>query len=158
MDDKRIVKRRVTRFALVGIFNTGLDFSILNALVFVFGVPDIAANIVSGTIAASISFFLNHRFVFSASRPKSAQNFLIFLAITMVGLYGLQNLIIYVLTHYLTAPASWCFDLLQWFRAGTFSRDFVRLNFAKVIATLASLTWNYFLYAKYVFKPSSGST
>lgn len=159
MENKPVVtKKRVTRFALVGIFNTGLDFSILNSLVFLFGISTITANIFSGTIAASVSFFLNHRFVFNPEKPKSVRTFVMFFAITMVGLYGLQNLVIYLFTHYLTAPANWCYEIIEWARAGTLSREFVQLNFAKAVATLASLIWNYYMYAKFVFKTDSSST
>ncbi len=143
---------------MVGVFNTGFDFGVLNALVFVFGFSDITANIISGTLAAAVSFFLNHSFVFKASGQGKLRKFIIFITITMVGLYGLQNLIIYALSHHFTTPSSWCFDLLNWLSPGTFNQDFVRLNFAKMIATLASLTWNYVLYAKFVFKQDSSST
>lgn len=158
MEDKLAPRKRLTRFAIVGVFNTGLDFSILNALVFAFGLSTIVANVISGTVAISISFFLNHRFVFNPNKPKTVRDFFVFVVITMIGIYGLQNVIIYTLTHYATAPSDWLFDLLQWIKSGIFSQEFVRLNFAKVIATLASLTWNYFMYAKFVFKPSSKST
>ena len=83
---------------------------------------------------------------------------MIFIAITMLGLYGLQNILIYFLTHGFTAPSDWCFSLLEWLSSGTFSKEFVRLNFAKVIATIASLTWNYILYSRLVFKPNSGAS
>lgn len=150
--ENQINKKRVSRFAVVGIFNTLFDFAILNSLVFVLGQKTIIANIISGTIAATVSFFLNHSFVFKQGDKRTLRKFVTFICITMVGLYGLQNLIIFVLTHYFTAPADWCFDILNCLSADTFSREFVRLNFAKGVATLASLTWNYLLYAKLVFK------
>lgn len=158
MDNKKLKKRRLGRFAMVGIFNTGFDFAILNTLVFVFGAPRIIANIISGSAAALLSFLLNRSFVFKSAGQKSARQFIVFLIITLVGLYGLQNLIIYTLANHLTTPSDWCFDLLNWLKAGTFSQDFVRLNFAKVVATLASLTWNYVLYGRYVFRSSSNAS
>lgn len=158
MENKGLNKKRISRFAVVGLFNTAFDFGILNTLVFVFGLSSIAANIVSSTIAASASFFLNHSFVFKSGGQKTVRNFVVFLAITMLGLYGLQNLIIFTLTHYLTAPSGWCYDLLNWISEGTFSREFVQLNFAKGVATIASLIWNYFMYARFVFKTGSSST
>jgi len=157
MENKELNKKRLIRFAIVGVFNTGFDFGVLNALVFVFGVPDIMANIFSASVAASVSFFLNRRFVFKSVSQKTTRQFIVFMTITLVGLYGLQNLIIYTLTNHFTAPSDWCFSLLDWLSPGTFSLDFVNLNFAKIIATFASLTWNYVLYARYVFKPSSSS-
>lgn len=140
---------------MVGVFNTVFDFGILNTLVFVFGLPNVGANIISGSIAACVSFFLNQRFVFQADKQKSGRQFILFILITAVGLYCLQNLVIYTLTNYLTAPSSWCFELLELIKSGLFSREFVRLNFAKAIATIASLIWNYILYGRYVFKQGS---
>lgn len=103
-------------------------------------------------MAVVLSFFLNHSFVFKEDGKRTLQKFVMFVAITMVGLYGLQNILIYLFTVQLTAPAGWAFDLLNWLTPGTFSKDFVSLNVAKAFATLASLTWNYFMYAKFVFK------
>lgn len=158
MENKGLKKRRLGRFAIVGIFNTGFDFAILNSLVFMFGVPDIVANIISASVAASVSFFLNRRFVFMSRNQRTARQFIVFMTITLVGLYGLQNLIIYTFTNHLTAPSGWAFSVLNWLSPGTFSRDFVSLNFAKAVATFASLTWNYILYARLVFRPSSNSS
>lgn len=157
MENKKLNKRRISRFALVGIFNTAFDFGILNTLVFVFGLPNVGANVISGSVAACVSFFLNQRFVFKADKNKSGRQFIIFIIITAVGLYGLQNLIIYSLTNYLTAPSSWCYELLELIKSGMFSKEFVRLNFAKGVATIASLIWNYVLYGRYVFKQRSES-
>ena len=152
MENKKLNLRRVSRFALVGVFNTAFDFGILNSLVFIFGLPNVGANIISGSIAASVSFFLNQRFVFKADKGKSARQFVIFILITATGLYVLQNIIIYVLTKYITAPASWCFEFIELIKSGLMSEEFVRLNFAKVVATAASLVWNYVMYGRFVFK------
>lgn len=152
MENKKLDKRRISRFAVVGIFNTAFDFAILNTLVFAFDLPNVGANVISGSVAVVVSYFLNLRFVFKTGDKKSARQFVLFILITLVGIYGLQNLIIYTLTHYLTAPSTWCFNLLELIKSDLFSKEFVRLNFAKAIATIASLTWNYILYARLVFK------
>lgn len=143
--------KRLSRFAIAGIFNTGLDFAILNALVFSFHMPKIGANIISSSVAMAVSYLLNHHFVFEEKRDHSAHRFVVFIVITAVGLYGLQNLVIFIFSHTFTAPAHGFYNAINWLLPEVFSKEFVELNFAKALATLASLTWNYLLYSRFVF-------
>lgn len=144
--------KRWSRFALVGAFNTGLDFAILNALVFGFSLPKIGANIISSSIAMVASYVLNHRFVFRSDKAHSTRLFVTFIVITAVGLYILQNLVLYFFSHVFTAPAHLLYEFADWLMPGVFTKEFAELNFAKALATVASLLWNYVLYSRFVFK------
>lgn len=143
---------QVPRFAIVGIFNTILDFSILNFLVFGFSFTKFQANIVSASIAMLVSYYLNHRFVFKQLGPRSWQKFMIFILITASGLYLVQNLIIFLLAHKLNEPGDSIYIMINLLIGDVFSKDIVILNFAKAVATIASMSWNYILYSKFVFK------
>lgn len=153
-----MIKRleRFSRFFLVGIFNTLFDFSILNALVFGFGMQKISANIVSTSLSMSISYLLNHRFVFREDGKKNVRQFVLFIIITAFGLYVLQSATIYFLAHSWTWPAHTIHAFLNWLVDGVFSKEFVELNFAKIIATLITMIWNYELYKRLVFIKSKG--
>lgn len=142
---------RFSRFFMVGVFNTLLDFSILNALVFGVGMQKFAANVISTSLAMSVSYLLNHRFVFKEDRKRNTQQFVRFLVITATGLFVLQNGVIYLLAHPFTWPADRIYDVLDWLIKDVFSREFVRLNFAKLVATCVTLVWNYELYKRFVF-------
>lgn len=124
------------RFGLVGIANTTLDFVLL--FVFVgFGIDKIVANYISTSIAFVFSFFVNKSFTFKSKGGNALKQFLIFLVITMVGMWIIQPLVI--------TGVSWLLVGVGW------NEGFV-LFVAKLVATVASLIWNYMLYSRLVFK------
>lgn len=124
------------RFAIVGAANTALDFALLFLFVFL-GVDKIVANYFSTSIAFIFSFFVNKSFTFKSSGGNVAKQFGLFLVITIIALWVIQPLIILGVSSLL--------EPLNWY-------DAVVLFVAKFIATIASLIWNYILYAKFVFK------
>lgn len=125
------------RFILIGGFNTVFDFSILFILTAFIGIPNIAANIVSTLIAFLISFVLNRTFTFNSTTKNIRRQFALFALVTLFGLWVLQSIIIYSLV-----------PLLIGFGCDNTLALFV----SKLIATMASLVWNYILYARLVFR------
>lgn len=124
------------RFALVGGFNTALDFGILFGLT-ALGVDKIPANYVSTSVSFIFSFFANKTFTFKAKSGNAKREFLSFIIVTLIGLWILQPLVI-------TAAS----QLLE----TTSLDDTITLLIAKLIATVVSLIWNYILYSRVVFK------
>ncbi len=149
------IKRQVLAFGIVGAINTAVDFIILNILRIVFGMPHIPANIISTTTAMLLSFFANKRVVFGSDTKSHTREIVLFFLFTIFGLYIIQNGIILVLVEASDWPGDMLVSILKVIRLdGIFSRDFALTNTAKLIATIASMTWNYFTYKKYVFKSS----
>ncbi len=124
------------RFALVGGVNTALDFGILFILTFL-GMDKIVANYFSTGIALIFSFFANKSFTFKHQGGDAKKQFALFLVITLAGLWILQPIIIWACTSAL---------------APYLTNNAINLFVAKLIATIASLIWNYFLYSRLVFK------
>lgn len=124
------------RFAIVGGANTALDFIVLFGLTFL-GLDKIAANYISTSIALIFSFFANKQFTFKDKSKNSKKQFVVFLVITLIGLWAIQPVIIWGVTTML---------------AGVIPSEAVNLFIAKLIATVASLIWNYVLYSRFVFK------
>lgn len=124
------------RFGLVGIANTALDFIILFVLVGL-GLDKIPANYISTSISFVFSFFVNRSFTFKSKGGNVIKQFMIFIAITIIALWVIQPLVILGVSSLLatTGWASWAI-----------------LFIAKVIATVASLIWNYIFYSRLVFK------
>lgn len=119
------------RFALVGGTNTAIDFGILFGLTWL-GLDRIVANYISTGIALVFSFFANKKFTFKSTTGSARRQFITFLAVTLIGLWILQPLIIWLYTSFSTdSPLS--------------------LFVAKLIATIVSLIWNYLLYSRVVF-------
>jgi putative flippase GtrA len=129
-------KAEKLRFALVGAVNTLIDFSVLFTLSF-FGIPVILANIASTSAAFCFSFFANKTYTFKTTSGTTKRQLLLFVIITLFGLWVIQNIVIAIVRPLL--------DL-------TSLPDGAVLFTAKVLATITSLTWNYTLYSRVVFK------
>ena len=125
------------RFAIVGGVNTALDFSILFTLTMFIGIPKELANFISTFVAFLFSFFANKKYTFKSTSKNLKKQFLLFTIVTLFGLWVIQTIIIATITPIFTnigvnKPAA--------------------LLISKLIATVASLIWNYTLYSKVVFK------
>lgn len=123
------------RFGLVGGANTAIDFGILFALVFL-GVDKLVANFFSTGIAFVFSFYVNRSFTFKSTGGNTKKQFGLFLVITLFGLWVIQPAII--------AATAW---LLA---SSDLSKSIILLA-GKLLATVATLIWNYILYSKFVF-------
>ena len=131
------------RFAIVGSINTVIDFSILFALTTLFNVPKELANFISTFVAFLFSFFANKKYTFKSTSKNLKRQFLLFTIVTLFGLWVIQTIIIAAITPVFTnlginKPAA--------------------LLISKLIATAASLIWNYTLYSRVVFKKTKNSS
>ena len=128
------------RFGIVGLANTAIDFGILFILAQGFLVPDLIANIISTSVALTFSFFINRSFTFKSSSKLKAKQIILYIAITLFGLWVLQNIVILGITS-IVGPL----HLPAWFV----------LFVAKGFATVVSLIWNYVLYSRLVFRKTT---
>lgn len=129
-------KKQKAVFAAVGALNTAIDFSVL-FLLKSFGLPTISANTVSTTAAFCFSFFANKKYTFKSTGGNLKREIALFLVVTLFGLWVLQNIVITVVTSLLASMAL---------------PDAVTLFVAKICAIIVSMTWNYILYSRVVFK------
>lgn len=135
---KELAKKHAQKikFGIVGAANTGLDFVILFVLTN-FGLHPIIANYISTGIAFLFSFTLNRSFTFKARNGNVKKQLGLFIAITALGLWVLQPIII---------------TLITWVFSGTGWSENIILFIAKLLATIATLIWNYLFYSRVVFK------
>lgn len=129
-------KQTLVRFIVVGLVNTALDFGILFILTH-FGVDKIVANIISSTTAFVFSFFANKKYTFKTTDTNVVREMLLFVIVTLFGLWVLQTAVIWATTPLTTA---------------TLHNTSLALLASKLLATVVSMTWNYVLYSKLVFK------
>jgi len=127
---------QLIRFGLVGGVNTALDFGLL-FMFKAFGLPIGLANIVSTSIAFVFSFFANKKYTFKTTGTNVVREMLLFVVVTLFGLWVLQTLVINLTVNPLTTLTN---------------NTNVALFIAKLLATVVSLTWNYIFYSKLVFK------
>lgn len=147
---------QVGRFGMVGIVNTLIDFIILNFVSRATGWSDEIANIPAVMVAMTFSFFANRHFVFKAGGKKDiGRQALEFFPITAFGLIVIQGGVIYFFEKVWRYPVELGLAFADWAHIiGTAGIDaqFVETNGVKIVATVASLTWNYLMYKKVVFK------
>jgi putative flippase GtrA len=99
----------------------------------------IGANYISTSSALIFSFFANKHFTFKSTEKNHIRQIVLFLAVTLFGLWVLQPLVI-----------KFAQVTLQHF----FGADVLLTLVAKVVATCVSLIWNYLLYDRFVFRNS----
>jgi putative flippase GtrA len=124
------------KFGIVGIANTALDFAVLFLLVSL-GLDKIVANFFSTSVAFTFSFFVNKSFTFKSTGGNLKKQLALFIVITAVALWVIQPLIITGVSA-LLAPLALNSSLV--------------LLIGKLLATVASLVWNYIFYSRFVFK------
>lgn len=133
---RRILRSEKVRFGLVGGVNTSVDFVVLFILARLFGVPAILANVISTSCAVAVSYVLNKKAVFGDADRNNRRQLILFIVVTLTGLWVLQSFVIASVT---TALAGLTHD--SWV-----------LFAAKVVATVSTLVWNYLWYSRVVFR------
>ncbi len=131
------------RFTIVGSINTVIDFSILFTLTTLFNVPKELANFISTSVSFLFSFFANKKYTFKSTSKNLKRQFLLFTIVTLFGLWVIQTIIIAAITPVFTNLGI---------------NKPVALLISKLIATAASLIWNYTLYSRVVFKKPKNSS
>lgn len=130
---------RGLRFIVVGVLNTAIDFAVLFLLTH-FGLGVFLANMISTSIALGFSFIVNRSYTFR-SQGNPVSQIVKFLAVTLFGLWLLQPAIIWTVTAVIDGLLA----------------ESVALLVGKGCATVASMLWNYFMYARFVFPSVSES-
>lgn len=127
---------QVLRFGIVGTLNTAIDFGLLFVMKSL-GLPSVPANTISSTTAFLFSFFANRNYTFRSTGLDIKREMLMFTLVTLFGLWIIQSLVIA-----LVEPLVLSFGV----------QNELALLIAKLVATVASLIWNYVLYSRVVFK------
>ncbi len=149
---KSIWSKKIFRFACVGVINTLVDITILNNLVFIFGLPLVIANFISASTSITLSYFLNHHIVFREKQSHSIIKFLKFFFVTGISILVIQTLIIVLVTHLLGSNKTIIYNGIISLGLKGFSTKFINLNSAKIAAVIAGMGWNFIFYQKIVFK------
>ena len=153
--------KQAGKFAIVGVINTLVDVVILNILVsfgitavfMILGQKFLVANVISVAVAIINSFILNKFWTFQASGENFYIQIIKFLVITIIGMFVLHQLVFNSLYYGLPFISGFAVSITHFLRLSSiFSDQFVALNFAKAIAIVVSLVWNFIGYKFIVFK------
>ncbi len=145
--------KRVARFLIVGGFNTVLDFTMLNIMFVLLKFPLLVANTISVTIGISISYFLNHIVVFQEIKKPTLKGYAHFFLITGFSVLCIQNVIITLITHVYLAHSIRHVTIIGTLTLSTA----IVINFAKAIAVIVGMVWNFLLYKHVVFRRKNTS-
>jgi len=135
--------KQISKFVIVGVINTGIDFAVLNALLFSTKIYSgrwlIFFNSISFSAAVINSYFLNKYWTFKSQNVEDskAKQFSQFLIISVIGI-SINDAIVYGLATF-TSPL-FGLSAQMW------------TNVAKLFATAASMVWNFIGYKFIVFK------
>lgn len=140
---QKVIQSEKIRFGLVGAFNTVVDFTILFTLARLVGVPTVVANVISTSCALAVSYLLNKKAVFRDTDRTDHRQVVLFIVTTLVGLWGVQTLVMLGVSVILPVVAPAIGD------------GSIALLIKKTIATLVSLVWNYLWYSRVVFRKDS---
>ena len=133
---KRREAKRFAKFAAVGAVGSITDFSVLNGLVQLFGLPPVVANAFSFSAAVIQNFFLNRHWTFPESRRRDLHRQLGQFA--LVSVFGLAiNTVVFYFVDLWLHPF-WAGLIPDGRLAFT-----VSYNFAKLFAIGVVLFWNF---------------
>ena len=153
---------QVRRFAAVGVINTVVDYIVFAGLTKLFQIPldwVWTAKLVSGTVAISISFYLNRTWVFQVGGERIGQAAR-FIAVTVVGVYCIQTPLTQLFVNYFGGAGRAVYALLDevglaaafpWLLTEALAIKTV----AFVLATAVSATFNFVAYRHWVFRTRS---
>jgi putative flippase GtrA len=141
----------MVRFIIVGLFNTGLNFAVLNFAFYVLHQNKIVAGIIATACAIVLSFFLNRNFVFH-SHGSSWRQPVVFVAVTVTGVLLVQNMLYIASIFILKSHPDFFDNLIYGFTKLHFSPDFIQVNVSNAFGSLGAMVWNYNGYKWFVFK------
>lgn len=131
--------REIVLFVGVGILNTLVDFIVLNSLIALThrdsGLWLLVFNSLSFLAAVINSYVLNGRFTFRNSRQGSPWRFIWFVGVNAIGLM-INSLTVVLMSPLVSKELS----------------TIAAINVSKALATLLSLSWNYFAIRRWIFR------
>lgn len=136
--------KKVIIFAAIGIFNTVFDMALYVLVQYLTG-SIIIANIVATSAALIGSYLLNSKLTFKAKK-WTAKSFVLFVVVTIFGLWVLQTGVIYLLT-----PLVGVIPEFLWRLLGPIE-GVAKILAPKVAATAVTVVWNFLWYNKVIFK------
>ena len=136
----------------VGIVATVLDYTLLNVFAVLLSLPVLVANSISAPFSSFVSYKLNKRVVFEDRMHGRRKTLFLYAGILAVGILIIQNSLIHVFAGpfsdsiaHIVKPM---FDLVG---LDDLSERTISINAAKVVASLFSAAWNYYMLRRFVF-------
>jgi putative flippase GtrA len=150
---KNIITHRVTRFALVGLANTSINFGVLNYCFYALQWNRYISAFIATLIAVAISFILNRSFVFG-SRDRAVRQLVLFIVVTLTGVLLVQNMVYAVSNLILEGHEALLINTVHAIFGFKVAPNFVDINTSNILGAIGAMFWNYNGYKLFVFKDS----
>lgn len=139
MADLRDLFRKFVKFGVVGASGAVVDFGLTALCKGIIGMPELMANAIGFTVAATSNFFLNRYWTWNSSSKQVGVEYVKFFTVSLIGL-GINSLIVLLLKDVTILPP-FVETTLDW-------------NFwvAKVIATAVVMVWNFLANNFFTFR------
>jgi putative flippase GtrA len=141
---------KIIIFGLIGIFNTLFDLALYAVIQYLTG-SIIIANLAATSAAVIGSYLLNSKLTFKA-RKWTAKSFVLFIVVTLFGLWVLQTSAIYLL-----APFTNIIPEFLWRLFGPLEH-LAKVLAPKIAASIITIVWNFIWYNKVIFKDKDAGT
>ena len=130
-----VLAKEISAFGVVGVANLFVDIGLFNLLHFRLGLGPTTSNVISASVATTISYFANRHWSFShRARTGLRREYSLFILINLLAL-GISSVVI-AFTYYVVSAT-----------------DPVALNVAKVIGIGIGTIFRFWSYKRYVFPP-----
>lgn len=127
------------KFGIVGASGAVIDFGLTALCKGILGIPELLANAIGFTIAATSNYFLNRTWTWKSTSKEVGIEYAKFFFVSLIGL-GLNSLIVFLLKDITIVPR-FVETTLDW-------------NFwvAKIIATAVVMVWNFMANNFFTFR------
>lgn len=142
MDIKALITKFL-KFGVVGASGMVVDFGVLILMRDVVGLPDLWANTISFTAAATSNYFLNRIWTFRSKDKQVGVEYLKFLAVSIVGL-GINNGVLWLSSRLWPDAYNASINLL--------GMDIDVFYLFKLLAIAITTIWNFFGNMLFTFR------
>ena len=142
--DLRSLITKFLKFGIVGASGMVVDFGVLYLMRDIVGLPDLWANTISFTCAATSNYFLNRLWTFRSKEKQVGVEYLKFLLVSVIGL-GINNGVL-LLSHLLWPAA---------YEGGAFCLTSICIDdfyLFKLLAIAITTLWNFFGNMLFTFR------
>ena len=138
MDLKPLINK-FFRFGVVGASGAVIDFGLTALCKGIFGIPELLANAIGFTVAATSNYYLNRVWTWKSTSKEVGVEYAKFFIVSLIGL-GINSLIVFLLKDICIVPR-FVDTTLDW-------------NFwvAKIIATAVVMVWNFLVNNFFTFR------
>lgn len=143
ISDFRTILLKFLKFGVVGASGMVVDFGVLILMRDVVGLPDLLANTISFTAAATSNYFLNRIWTFRSKDKQVGLEYLKFLAVSIVGL-GINNGVLWLSSRLWPDAYNASINLL--------GMDIDVFYLFKLLAIAITTVWNFFGNMLFTFR------